>query len=46
MRIGDYLPVPCSGTHIGSLEELIAVEISKIKTKNQTVRISYELVNK
>lgn len=44
MRIGDYLPVPCGGTHLASCDELVEIEIGKIKSKNQTVRVSYELL--
>lgn len=43
VKIGDFLPLPCGGTHLRSLTELESVSIKKIKTRGQNVRISYEL---
>lgn len=43
MQIGDMLPVPCGGTHLSYIGEIIQMTISKIKVKNDKVRISYFL---
>lgn len=43
MRIGDMAPVPCGGTHLSSITEIGKVLISKVKLKNNIVRISYEV---
>ncbi len=43
MKIGSLLPVPCGGTHLVSTGEIGSMTISKIKTKNNIVRISYEI---
>jgi len=34
---------PCGGTHINNLEEIEAITIPKIKTKGETIRVSYRL---
>lgn len=43
MQIGDMPPVPCGGTHLSSIGEIGLMRINKIKTKNGTLRISYEV---
>ncbi len=40
---GDF-GVPCGGTHVASLAEIGNVTIRKIKGKNETVRVSYNIV--
>lgn len=44
VQIGDMLPVPCGGTHLSSTGEIENIAINKIKIKNNTLRISYEVV--
>jgi alanyl-tRNA synthetase len=39
VQIGDYLPLPCGGTHVRSLGELGKVTLTKIKKD----RLSYQL---
>ncbi|WP_316353594.1 alanyl-tRNA editing protein [Candidatus Trichorickettsia mobilis] len=43
MQIGDMLPVPCGGTHLSSVGEIRHVNISRIKAKNNCLRIAYEV---
>ncbi|MDF2965080.1 MAG: putative metal-dependent hydrolase [Rickettsiaceae bacterium] len=43
MQIGDMLPVPCGGTHLSSTADIGNITISKIKSKNNILRISYEV---
>ena len=43
MQIGDYLPVPCGGTHLNHLAEIGTIKLGKIKAKNGLVRVSYEV---
>lgn len=44
IQIGDMLPVPCGGTHLNSTAEIGSIRINKIKNKNKTLRISYEVL--
>ncbi len=44
MQIGDMFPVPCGGTHLSSTKEIGNLSISKIKLKNNILRISYILL--
>jgi Ser-tRNA(Ala) deacylase AlaX len=41
VSINGYRPVPCGGTHIKSLSEIKVVKITKIKVKDQAIRICY-----
>lgn len=43
MQIADYPPVPCGGTHLSNCSEISYIEIGKVKAKNDTFRISYEV---
>lgn len=43
-KIGHYKAIPCGGTHVSSLFDLISVVITRIKTKKDRVKISYEVV--
>lgn len=43
MKISDYLPVPCGGTHLSNCSEIGYIEIGKVKVKNGILRISYEV---
>ena len=36
---------PCGGTHVASLADLGSIQIRKLKTKGNIVRVSYELTN-
>lgn len=44
MQIGNFPPVPCGGTHLASTNEIGGMVIPKIKSKNNIVKISYELL--
>lgn len=41
VRIGDFPFSPCGGTHVKSLQELKDLEITRIKIKNNTMKINY-----
>lgn len=41
VQIGDLAPIPCGGTHLGSLSELEHVRVDAIKVKGGRVRMSY-----
>jgi alanyl-tRNA synthetase len=44
VQIGDYLPVPCGGTHLNNTKEIGHIEVNKVKLKNNILRISYEVI--
>jgi alanyl-tRNA synthetase len=44
IQIGDMPPVPCGGTHLNTISEIDTMTISKIKHKNNTVRVSYKII--
>jgi alanyl-tRNA synthetase len=43
VRIGNYFPIPCGGTHISKISEIGVMKIKKIKTKGEKTKISYGL---
>ncbi len=43
MQIGDFLPVPCGGTHLANTQEIGEIRLSKIKSKDRIHHISYEV---
>ena len=43
VRIGNYLPIACGGTHVKSLAELGVVRVTKIQKKSGHIRFSYRL---
>lgn len=43
VQMGDYLPLPCGGTHVHSLSELAGLKVTKIKRKKDNVKVSYEI---
>lgn len=45
IQIGDNEPVPCGGTHVTNLEELVKLEVkgASVNKKEQTVTIKYTL---
>ncbi|MCL2629091.1 MAG: alanyl-tRNA editing protein [Alphaproteobacteria bacterium] len=43
LRIGDYPPVPCGGTHLKNTSEIGRVKIKKISAKNGGVKVSFEI---
>ena len=43
VQIGNYSPIPCGGTHLSSTTEIGEIEIRKIKSKDDVVKISYGL---
>lgn len=42
-EITTFKPIPCGGTHVRSLLELGSVNVSKIKVKGGTIKVSYSL---
>lgn len=43
IRIGDFPFSPCGGTHVKNIAELVGLKVTKIKIKNNILRISYQL---
>jgi len=43
VRIGDFSFSPCGGTHLKSLLELKGLAITRIKIKNRTMKINYDI---
>jgi len=41
ITIGNYFPVPCGGTHLNDLSELISATITKIKHKKGNTVVGY-----
>ena len=41
MQIGDHPPIPCGGTHLKALAEIEKIALSKIRIKNDILRIAY-----
>lgn len=41
VQIGDYIPMPCGGTHVKSTDKLGAVTLGKAKLKKDRWRVSY-----
>lgn len=43
IQIGKMPPIPCGGTHLAYIGEIGHMKISKLKTKNNCIHISYEV---
>jgi alanyl-tRNA synthetase len=43
ISIGDYMPLPCGGTHVPDLGVLGTVSITKIKRGKDDLRVSYRM---
>jgi Ser-tRNA(Ala) deacylase AlaX len=43
IRIGDFAPVPCGGTHVKSGQELVGLKITKVKHRKGRLRLSYTI---
>lgn len=41
VTIGDYRPVPCGGTHVGSIRGIRSVAPLKVYTKGGKIRVTY-----
>lgn len=41
--IGNYSPIPCGGTHLGSLAEIGRIKITKVKTSRGRTKVSYDI---
>lgn len=41
ITIGDYLPVPCGGTHLDNISQLMTTTITKIKHKKGNTVVAY-----
>lgn len=45
MQIENMSPIPCGGTHLSYINEIESIIITKIKMKNQIMRVSYTVAN-
>ncbi len=43
IQIGEFLPIPCGGTHVGSIKEIGEIKIPKYSVKDNVLRVSYSL---
>ena len=43
MQIGDFMPIPCGGTHIKNTAEIAKFSIRKISKKGERLKVAYEL---
>ena len=41
IKIGDYTPIPCGGTHVQAISDIGRVNIESIKRKSGKIRVSY-----
>ena len=44
VQIENFLPIPCGGTHISSLDHIGNISIESIKIKNNILKISYRVI--
>jgi Ser-tRNA(Ala) deacylase AlaX len=42
IRIGDFEPVACGGTHVASTGELIGLRVTGVRKKSGRLRVSYD----
>lgn len=42
IKIGDYEPIPCGGTHVSRLGEVATTVVRSIKAKSGRIRISFD----
>ena len=42
IRIGDYQPIPCGGTHVARTSQIGAVRVEGVKRKSGRIRLSYK----
>lgn len=45
MQIGNFMPIPCGGTHIKNTIEVGEFRIRKISKKGERLKVAYELPN-
>ena len=45
MQIGNFMPIPCGGTHIKNTTEIGNFNIRKISKKGERLKVAYELPN-
>lgn len=45
VSIGDYVPLPCGGTHLSSLGVLGSVKILKTKSQKGNLKVSYQVAS-
>ncbi len=43
VAIGNYIALPCGGTHVANLAQLGSIKITKVKRQKTNVRVSYEV---
>ena len=43
VTIGNYISLPCGGTHVGNLAQLGSIKVTKVKRQKSNVRVSYEM---
>lgn len=42
IRIGDYAPIACGGTHVGRLDDIAQASVRSVKAKGGKVRLGYD----
>lgn len=45
LQIGNFMPIPCGGTHIKNTTEIGEFNIRKISKKGERLKVAYELPN-
>ena len=45
LQIGNFMPIPCGGTHIKNTTEIGVFSIRKISKKGERLKVAYELPN-
>jgi len=43
VTFGDYTPMPCGGTHVRQVSELVGLSVVRIKRKKANLKVSYEI---
>ena len=43
VKIGNFRPLPCGGTHVNSTSELAGMSVTKIKRQKDNLKISYNI---
>jgi alanyl-tRNA synthetase len=44
VTIGDYIPLPCGGTHIENLSQIGVVHVTKTKRVKENTKVSYKVL--
>jgi alanyl-tRNA synthetase len=44
VQIGDWMPIPCGGTHVTNISEIKGIKIRKISSKKGLTKIGYDIL--